>query len=185
MNKEERIARYGEAAWEKMLAQGRERYKAHKEQENVYNKKYREEHPEEVKAYRKRYDEEHREEDKARSKKYKEEHPEEVKANGQEHCRKGGKRYDKHLEYQRTGISGDKNRIRSKHAHQYRPYKRIIAPDSQIHHEWIPNTAEYTGVALVEADQHQYGIIDVIQILEGKITLLTEEEVKRGKKRGA
>lgn len=47
-----------------------------------------------------------------------------------------------------------------------------------------PNTVrildinEYDGVALVEADRYQHGIIDVIQILKGKITLLTEKEIK-------
>ena len=36
---------------------------------------------------------------------------------------------------------------------------------------------------MVEADAHQYGIIDVIEILDGKITLLTEEEVKAKNKK--
>jgi hypothetical protein len=70
-----------------------------------------------------------------------------------------------------------------KHAHQYKPYKDSIAPDSQIHHEWVPETAEYRGVALVEAEQHMHGFVDVIEILAGKITLLTEEEIKNGKKK--
>lgn len=82
----------------------------------------------------------------------------------------------------RTGIQGDKNKIRMKHAHQYKPYKMIIALESQIHHEWVPDTPEYRGVALVEKDQHMHGFVDVIEILDGKITLLTEEEVKRGKR---
>ena len=143
MNKEEIIAKYGEAAWAKVLEQGREK-----------------------------------------TKKYKEEHPEQVKADNRELIRKGGKYYDKHQEYQHTGLQGARNRIRNKHRRQYKPYKMIIAPESQIHHEWVPKTAEYTGVALVEADQHMHGFVDVIQILDGKITLLTEEEVKRGKKNG-
>lgn len=41
-------------------------------------------------------------------------------------------------------------------------------------------TAKYTDVALVESNPHQYGYIDVIQILEGKITLLTEKEILKG-----
>jgi len=32
-------------------------------------------------------------------------------------------------------------------------------------------------LALVEKDQHMRGIIDVIEVLEGKITLLTEEAI--------
>jgi uncharacterized protein YaaR (DUF327 family) len=152
MNKEEIIERYGEEAWQKILERDRARYKANKEQE------------------------------KARSKKWKEKHQEQVIAQNQEQNRKGGKRYDKKLEELRTGLQGERNRIRTKHAREYRPYKNIIAPDSQIHHEWIPKTDEYKGVALVEKDAHMHGFIDVIQILDGKITLLTEEEIKKEKK---
>jgi hypothetical protein len=148
MNKEETIAKYGEDAWEKHLAQSRA------------------------------YKDEHKEEESARNKKYKEEHQEQVIADHQEECRKGGKRYEKKLEHQRTGIPGEKTKIRSKHARDYKPYKDIIAPESQIHHEWVPATSEYRGVALVEADAHMHGIVDVIEILDGKITLLTEEQVR-------
>jgi hypothetical protein len=167
MNKKERIKRYGEEAYEKILEQRRIYHKEHKEEENARNKKYNEEHPEQVIA---------------RVKKWQEEHPEVVKANDQEATRKGGKRYDQKLEYKRTGIPGEKNVIRSKHARDYKPYKDIVAPDSQLHHEWVPDTSEYRGVALVEADQHMHGFVDVIEILDGKITLLTEEEVRKGKK---
>jgi hypothetical protein len=167
MNKEETIAKYGEAAWQEKLERDRAYYKAHKEQKKAYQKKYKEEHPEEVIAA---------------DKKYREEHPEEVIANHQEQNRKGGKYYDKKLKDNQTGLQGDRNKIRLKHRNQYRPFKNIIAPESQIHHEWVPTTAEYRGLALVAKDAHQYGIVDVIQILEGKITLLTEEEVKYGKK---
>ena len=65
--------------------------------------------------------------------------------------------------------------IRSKHSRRWRKFKTLIAPGSELHHEWIPETAEYRGVALVEADQHRRGIIDVIQILEGEITLFSME----------
>jgi hypothetical protein len=92
--------------------------------------------------------------------------------------RKGGKYYEKHLKYQHTGLPGERNKIRVKHANKWCQYKKIIAPDSQIHHEWVPETAEYLGVALVEKDQHMHGIIDVIKILDGEITLLTEEEIR-------
>jgi hypothetical protein len=163
MKKEERIAKYGEAAYERYLAQRRARYKANKEEESARSKEYYEENLEQAKA---------------RVKRYSEEHPEKRIANHQEECRKGGKHYERHLEYQTTGIQGDKNKIRKKHVYKYKPYKMIIAPESQIHHEWIPKTAEYRGVALVEADQHMHGFVDVIEILAGRITLRTEEEVK-------
>ena len=107
-------------------------------------------------------------------------HPEEVKALGREIGRKGGKYYEQHRQHQMTGIPHEKEVVRCKHKNKWTPYKRIIAPDSQMHHEWIPNTADYRGVALVEKNQHQHGYIDVIQILEGEITLLTEEEIRRG-----
>jgi len=111
-------------------------------------------------------------------------HPEQVKAKSKEECRKGGKHYPKKLKYNQTGLRGDRHKIRTKHGREYRPFKAIIAPDSQLHHEWLPESAEYRGVALVEADAHQYGIVDVIQILDGEITLLTEEKLKKqGKKR--
>jgi hypothetical protein len=169
MNKEELIKRYGEEAWLKKLAQKRAYNKAHKEEKKASNKRYRNNHREEVKEY---------------NKKYQEAHPEEVKANNHEGSRKGGKYYAKHLTDGQTGLRGDRNAIRKKHADKYRPFKNIIAPESQLHHEWVPKTAEYRGVALVEADQHMHGFVDVIQILDGEITLLTEEEVKMGKKNG-
>lgn len=148
MKKAERIKRYGEEAYEKHLAQTRAWYKAHREEEKVKVRAWREENPEKERAIQ------------------------------HEKSRKGGKCYDKKLEYNKTGIPGEKMKIRRKHNKEYKPFKDIIAPDSQIHHEWIPQTAEYRGVALVEKDPHQYGIIDVIQILDGKITLLTEEAVR-------
>jgi hypothetical protein len=153
VKKSECIAKYGEAAWEKILEQRRAYYKAHKEQENAATKKWREEHPEHVIV------------------------------KNREKGRKGGRRYAKHLKGKTTGIQGDKNIIRAKHAREYKPYKDTIAPESQIHHEWVPDTSEYRGVALVEADAHMHGFVDVIEILDGKITLLTEEEVKKGVKR--
>lgn len=54
----------------------------------------------------------------------------------------------------------------------------IIAPDSQLHHEWVPETCEYRGVALVEAEQHMHGFVDVI--VDGEITRLTEEQIRNG-----
>jgi exonuclease VII large subunit len=183
MKNEEIIRRYGKEAYEKQLEQMREYYKAHREELKAVNKRYHEENREDRIAASKEYIGEHLEQEKARAKKYLEQHPERVKAIRHEQHRKGGKYYDRNLKNEHSGLRGDKNRIRMKHAHQYKPYKDIIAPDSQLHHEWIPNTDEYRGVALVEAEQHMHGIVDVIEILNGKITLLTEEEVKKGKKK--
>lgn len=107
-------------------------------------------------------------------------HPSKVKARSAEQCRKGGKRYVHMLDYNRTGLPRERNKIRMKHRYKWRPYKRIIAPKSQLHHQWRSGTAEYDGLALVEADQHMHGFINVIEILEGEITLFTEETVRRG-----
>ena len=95
------------------------------------------------------------------------EEPKKVIANRHEWSRKGGKYYKHYREHQSTGIPGERNLVRNKHRSRYRKYKQIIAPESQIHHEWIPNTSEYNGIALVETNQHLHGFIDVIQILEG------------------
>ena len=103
--------------------------------------------------------------------------PGKVIAHNQEGNRKGGKYYERHLVDNRTGLQGERKKIRTKHAKQYHPFKNIMALNSQIHHEWIPGTAKYRGVALVETRPHRYGIIDVIKVLEGKITLLTEKEI--------
>lgn len=110
-------------------------------------------------------------------KEWREANPDIVRANSRQQCNKGGKYYGKTLEYNNTGLRCERNRVRGRHAYHYHPYKKIIAPDSELHHQWIPGTADYIGVALVEKDQHQHGIIDVIQILEGEITLFTEAEV--------
>ena len=100
------------------------------------------------------------------------------KRSSEEWCQKDGKYYEKQRNYQMSGLSHEKRLIRGIHAQRWRPFKQIIAPESQIHHEWLPGTADYRGAALVEADSHMHGFIDVIQILEGEITLLTEAEIR-------
>lgn len=151
MKKEEFIRRRGEVAYERYLQQGRDSHarlrKGHQEEANTQTQAWREANPERVKA------------------------------SNHEGSRKGGKYYEHTLEYNKTGIRGERNKLRRKHRGQYIPFKQIIAPESQIHHEWIPGTAEYTGVALVEKDQHMHGFVDVIKILDGKITLFTEREI--------
>ena len=106
--------------------------------------------------------------------------PDKIKTNNYEYCHKGGKYYEQAYNHKKTGIPYEKKLIRNNHSKEWREYKRIIASDSQIHHQWIPNTSKYSGMALVEKDQHQHGYIDVIQILEGEITLLTEDEIRGG-----
>ena len=149
MNKEERIKRYGKAAYEKLLQQNRDWHAQHRKEHNITSKRW-------YKA-----------------------NPEKAKANNQEVSRKGGERYEKALIYRRIGIPGEKARIRRRHRTAYQSFKRIIAPDSEIQHEWLPGTAKYRGVALVEAKPHRYGIIKVIKILEGEITLFTEKEIAK------
>ena len=150
MNKEEFIRRYGEVAYIAGLQRSRN-----------WNSQHRKES---------------REEANSRLKEWRAINPNKVKVDHREEQRKGGRRYEKHLAYKTTGIPGEKERIRSMHNRYYSAFKKIIAPESQLHHEWIPNTPNYRGVALVEADPHRHGIIDPILILEGEITLLTEEK---------
>ena len=111
------------------------------------------------------------------TKAWNEKHPERVKEL-HEGYKKGGKYYQHHLKYQTTGLQSKRNAVRNRHWHHFYKYKMIIAPESQIHHEWIQGTADYRGVALVETNQHQHGFIDVIEIIEEKITLFTETEIR-------
>ena len=148
MNQYEFIRRYGEVAWEKHLQQKRDWEAQHPEKRNAYAKKWRENNPDKVKA------------------------------NSCEASHKGGKYYESQLRYYSTGLPLERKSVRRIHRQRWGQFKKIIAPDSQIHHEWLPGTADYRGVALVEADQHIHGYIDVIQILEGEIALLTEAEIR-------
>ena len=101
-------------------------------------------------------------------------HPENVKARNAEYSRKGGKFYHKKVEDDKKELRRKRNIIRACDRKRYRKFKNIIAPESQIHHEWLPESPSYGGMALVEADQHAHGFIDVIQILEGEISIFTE-----------
>ena len=157
MKKAECIKRYGIEAYEKVLQQ---------------NQDWRREHPEENKETHQKW-----------NRIWGQTHPREVKAHSQEQHRKGGKYYAHNQQHQMNGIPYEKGLVRGKHHRQWGGYKKIIDPQglTQIHHDWVNNgTSDYRGVALVEKDQHQQGYIDVIQILEGEITLLTEEEIKIG-----
>ena len=152
MNKAEYIKKYGEGAYSKILQRSRD-----------FHTQYHEESLKQKRDWRAA-------------------NPEKAKVVNREISRKGGKYYESALKYRTMGIPGEKNAIRCKHRAQYTPYKKIIDPEglTQIHHEWLLDTADYRGIALVEVNQHMHGYIDVIQILEGEITVLTEKEI-RGK----
>lgn len=107
-------------------------------------------------------------------------HPERALISTQKRHRKDGEDYEKTKLYGMNKLRHARELIRIKHRQKWRKFKRILAPESQLHHEWIPKTADYRGMALVEANQHTHGYIDVIQILEGKIILFTEAEIRGG-----
>ncbi|MBE9595150.1 MAG: hypothetical protein IMF19_16920 [Proteobacteria bacterium] len=113
-----------------------------------------------------------------RRKEWEERNFEKIIENNRAQSRRGGKYYKKKLEYKKNGVPGERVRVRGRDGYKWRPYKRIIAPESQLHHSWLPNSSEHTGLALVEADAHMHGFIDVIEILGGKISLFTEAEVR-------
>jgi hypothetical protein len=134
------------------------------------------------KGFIKRYGEEVYERRLEKARQCKARNPEQVVEQHHEQSHKGGKRYEKRLLYEQTGLQGERNKARRKHRGMWGPFKNVIAPESVLHHEWLPGTADYAGLALVEADQHMHGVIDVIEILEGEITLFTEKELlDRGK----
>ena len=109
---------------------------------------------------------------------WREQHPAQVQAQSREQGRKDGGGYKNKRLYEMNGFPHARALVRCKHRRKWTPFKQIIAPKSQIHHEWIPGTADFRGVALVETDQHLHGYVDVIKILDGKITLLTEKEIR-------
>lgn len=150
MKKVEYIKRYGEKAYEKRLEAHRQWWAANHDSQLE------------------------------RVKQWSAANPEKVKARNREASCKGGKRYEQRKQYRMTEIQHKKDTIRRKHSRRWSPYKQIIASNSEVHHEWLPETANYTGVALVEKNAHRHGFIDVIQIMEGEITLLTEAGVRNG-----
>ena len=151
MKKVDFIAKYGEEAYAKRLERVRAWHRTH------------------LKGHR------------ARERVWRIANPDKQRGRNHETNRKGGKYYEWKLKYDHTGIPGEKYKIRTKHAKQYKPFKAIIAPESQIHHEWLNDgTAAYSGVALVEKDAHMHGFVDVIEILDGEIRLLTEEQIRNG-----
>ena len=145
-----------------------------------YIKRYGEAAYEKMQHQSREWDAQHPKEHNARSKKWCEANQDKAKANNHEVSRKGGKYYEKSLIYQRTGLQGERRVIRNKHAKLYRAIKQAT-PNCVLHHEWISGTANYRGVASVETEAHQNGIIKVIKILQGEITIFTEKEIKEEK----
>lgn len=181
--KERYIEKYGEAAYAKRLVNVQEWRGKHPEKTNAYSKARHKAFGVYLKMYAKARNQQHPEVAQKRSKEWREKNIERVKEQDNQKNKKGGKRYGNMLIYKRTGIQGQRNRIRAMHRKNWSHYKSIIAPMSQLHHQWHPRTADYTGLALVEANPHRYGIINVIQILEGAITLYTEEGIRRGEQK--
>ena len=164
MKKEECIRRYGEAEWERKLEYGREWLNKNSERKKETNKRWQVENRDRYLEYNRQWNVANPDRCVKAVKRWKERNPEKVIAFNRR--------------YSSTGIPHEKRLVRGEHYRYWTPYKQIIAPDSQMHHEWLPGTADYRGMALVEKDQHMHGYVDVIQILEGKITLFTEEEIR-------
>ena len=161
--KDSYIAKHGEDAYTKRLEQRREWGKKLPGGEAQRSQERRDADPEQAREY-----------DRA----WRERNPQKTIEKGKKVSQKGGAYYKNHMKYRQTGIQGEREKIRCKHGNQWRGYKRIVAPKSQVHHQWRKDSSEYDGIALVEAKAHRYGIIDVIQIIEGEITIFTEEELR-------
>lgn len=165
MKKKEFIGRRGEAAYERMQDQSREWQKANQKLVSAKHKRWMKTNPDRTIASHKKWEGLNQEKRKAIH-----------QAQG---C-KMGKHYERHRIYNHTGLQGERNKVRNSHGRRWREYKNIIAPGSQLHHQWLPGKSEYSGLALVEADLHMHGIIDVIQVLDGEITVFTEKELREG-----
>ena len=68
---------------------------------------------------------------------------------------KGGTHYEKEKEYNRTGLRGERHRIRCIHRKAYRLFKKFFGIDTNIHHEWIPGTAKYRSICVLEVEDHK------------------------------
>lgn len=92
-----------------------------------------------------------------------------------ERMNKGGKYYQNILKYNRSGIQKSRRKIRNRDARRWKKYKGNWLTETEIHHCWIPGTAQYNGIALVDKMEHQHRIINPIEILEGIIILMEAE----------
>jgi hypothetical protein len=198
MKKDEFIEKRGEEAWARHLVQSRKWRQKNPDKLRKSKRKWRSDNPEKARDAIKRWSLAHPgkvrelnrkwgnanlEKVQKRASKWRQEHPENILEWRRKQA-KGGKFYLKRLEDQKTGLRGERNKLRHIHGRRWRLYKKIIAPESQIHHEWIPGSAEYHGIALVEKNAHQYGTVDVIKILDGKITVFTEKEIQEREHHG-
>lgn len=180
MKRVEYIKRYGQAAYEKKQQQNRDWYAQHRERCNARSKTWAENNPEKTRVNTQAWKAANPDKVKANHQAWCEANPEKVRATNQEQNRKGGKRYEDKLKYMRTGLQGERNKVRNKHNVRYRAAKQAT-PNSVLHDEWIYGTAKYRGLALVDKELHQRGIIKVIKVLEGEITLFTEKEIREQK----
>lgn len=90
--------------------------------------------------------------------------------------RKTEKYKDREKKYHAPGtLQYERNRIRTKHSHQYRPFKKIIDSESHtcIHHLWHTNLATYDAIAIVETKEHQrsHAFVKPILLFDGNIEL--------------
>jgi hypothetical protein len=152
-------AKYGIEAYERRLARRREWGRQLPGGEKQRSQERRDANPEQSREY-----------DRA----WAERNPDKVKAKGREVSRKDGKYYAKKKIYKQTGISGERERVRMRDRYKYG--KLMDLSGLEIHHIWKDGTAEYTGIALVEAKAHRRGKIKVIKVLEGEIELFSEAD---------
>lgn len=177
MKKEEIIARYGEERYKKQLEQSKSWNVKHRNLCNIASQKWRKGNPKKIGEWKNK----HPRSSTVAMRIWRKRYPVKAKIAHNKCNRKGGKYYERKKEYNATGVQGERNKIRGKHGRVWRRYKRIIAPASELHHEWGIGTSEYAGLALVERNAHRYGMIKVIEILEGEITLFSEKEKRRGR----
>ena len=102
---------------------------------------------------------------------WRENNPEKIDQYAKE-SRKDGKYYAKRLMYEKTGLQKEKRKIRHNHSRKWQKYKGNWLTETEIHHEWIHETADYNGIAIVDKSEHRHNIINPIEILEGNITLM-------------
>jgi len=86
--------------------------------------------------------------------------------------RKGGKYYEHMLQYERIGLRRERKIVRNRHRLRWNKHKGNWFTETEIHHEWLEGTANYRGIAIVDKTEHQHGIINPIEILEGTVGLI-------------
>ena len=179
--KKEAIARYGEEEYKRRLKRntkeaviaryGEEEYKRRLERDKKVGRK---------EEYIARHGEDAWERHLGKKRTWKKAHPEQrwdikypekAKALQRESCRKGGKHYEKRRERDKKGLRHERILIRNRHRKEFHEIKDTLAVEVELHHEWIGDTTEYRGMAFVEKVAHRNGIIDVILLLDGEITI--------------